>query len=35
MHPLFEQASGLTGQIIAAAIEVHKDKNRPKNNFGI
>lgn len=24
MHPLFEKASGLTGEIIAAAIEVHK-----------
>ncbi len=26
MHPLFEQASGLTETIIAAAIEVHRDK---------
>src|SRR5665213_3366938 len=26
MHPLFEQATGLTGEIIAAAIEVHRDK---------
>jgi len=26
MHPLFEKGSGLTGNIIAAAIEVHKDK---------
>ena len=26
MHPLFEKASGLTEQIIAAAIEVHRDK---------
>jgi len=26
MHPLFEKASGLTGTIIAAAIEVHRDK---------
>ena len=24
MHPLYEKASGLTGKIIAAAIEVHK-----------
>ena len=24
MHPLFEKASHLTGEIIAAAIEVHK-----------
>ena len=26
MHPLFGQASALTGKIIAAAIEVHRDK---------
>ena len=26
MHPLFEKAYGLTGSIIAAAIEVHRDK---------
>jgi GxxExxY protein len=26
MHPLFSKADGLTGTIIAAAIEVHKDK---------
>ncbi len=26
MHPLFESASGITGDIIGAAIEVHKDK---------
>ena len=26
MHPLFEQASGLTETIIGAAIEVHRDK---------
>lgn len=26
MHPLFPKASGLTKEIIAAAIEVHKDK---------
>ena len=26
MHPLFDKASGLTGTIIGAAIEVHKDK---------
>jgi len=26
MHPLFERASGLTESIIAAAIEVHRDK---------
>jgi GxxExxY protein len=26
MHPLFERASGLTEGIIAAAIEVHRDK---------
>lgn len=26
MHPLFEKASGLTEEIIAAAIEVHRDK---------
>jgi GxxExxY protein len=26
MHPLFEQASSLTGAIIGAAIEVHRDK---------
>jgi GxxExxY protein len=26
MHPLFEKASGLTGIIIAGAIEVHRDK---------
>jgi GxxExxY protein len=24
MHPLYEKASGLTGEIIAAAIEVHR-----------
>ena len=24
MHPLYDKASGLTGEIIAAAIEVHK-----------
>ena len=28
MHPLFEKASGLTETIIAAAIEVHRDKGR-------
>jgi GxxExxY protein len=26
MHPLFQKASGLTGTIIGAAIEVHRDK---------
>ena len=26
MHPLFSKADGLTGEIIAAAIEVHRDK---------
>ena len=26
MHPLFPKASGMTQHIIAAAIEVHKDK---------
>ena len=26
MHPLFQKASGLTGTIIGAAIEMHKDK---------
>src|SRR4029434_8002796 len=26
MHPLFEKACGLTETIIAAAIEVHRDK---------
>jgi len=26
MHPLFEKASGLTEIIIAAAVEVHRDK---------
>lgn len=26
MHPLFGKADGLTGDMIAAAIEVHKDK---------
>ena len=26
MHPLFSQASGLTHNVIGAAIEVHKDK---------
>src|SRR6266478_8311254 len=26
MHPLFERASGLTEDIIGAAIEVHRDK---------
>ena len=26
MHPLFEQASGLTETVIGAAIEVHRDK---------
>lgn len=26
MHPLFEKASGLTEKIIAAAIDVHRDK---------
>jgi GxxExxY protein len=26
MHPLFEKANSLTGTIIAAAIEVHRDK---------
>ncbi len=26
MHPLFEESSGLTETVIAAAIEVHRDK---------
>ena len=26
MHPQYERASGLTGEIIASAIEVHRDK---------
>jgi len=26
MHPLFSQASGMTHDVIGAAIEVHKDK---------
>jgi GxxExxY protein len=26
MHPLFDKANGLTGEIIGAAIEVHRDK---------
>jgi len=26
MHPLFSQASGITHDVIGAAIEVHKDK---------
>src|SRR5260221_4081005 len=26
MHPLFQKASGLTETIIAAAVEVHRDK---------
>jgi hypothetical protein len=26
MHPLFNKANGLTGEIIGAAIEVHRDK---------
>jgi GxxExxY protein len=26
MHPLFEKASGITHNVIGAAIEVHKDK---------
>jgi GxxExxY protein len=26
MHPLFENASGLAETVIAAAIEVHRDK---------
>lgn len=26
MHPLFQKADGLTGEIIAAAIEVHREK---------
>ena len=26
MHPLFTQASGMTHDVIGAAIEVHKDK---------
>ena len=26
MHPLFQKADSLTGKIIAAAIEVHRDK---------
>jgi GxxExxY protein len=28
MHPFFERASGLTETVIAAAIEVHRDKGR-------
>jgi hypothetical protein len=28
MHPLFVQASGLTHDVIGAAIEVHKDKGQ-------
>lgn len=28
MHPLFHKASGLTETIIAAAIEVHRDKGQ-------
>jgi GxxExxY protein len=28
MHPLFERASGLTETVIAAAIEVHRDKGQ-------
>ena len=27
MHPLFLQASGITHDVIGAAIEVHKDKD--------
>ena len=26
MHPLFQQATGLTHEVIGAAIEVHRDK---------
>ena len=26
MHPLFEEADRLSGQVIAAALEVHRDK---------
>ena len=26
MHPLFDQASGITHDVIGAAIEVHRDK---------
>jgi hypothetical protein len=26
MHPLFAQASGITHDVLGAAIEVHKDK---------
>jgi hypothetical protein len=26
VHPLFEQASGITHDVIGAAIEVHQDK---------
>jgi GxxExxY protein len=26
MHPLFQRATGLTHDVIGAAIEVHKDK---------
>ena len=26
MHPLYQKATGLTERIIAAAIEVHRDK---------
>jgi len=26
MHPLFKKASGITHDVIGAAIEVHKDK---------
>jgi GxxExxY protein len=26
MHPLFQKAAGLTETVIAAAIEVHRDK---------
>jgi GxxExxY protein len=28
MHPEYERACGLTGEIIAGAIEVHRDKGR-------
>ena len=28
MHPLFEKASGLTEAIIAAAIEVHRERGQ-------
>ena len=31
MHPMFSRASGLTEQIIAAAIEVHRDKGPDLN----